>query len=158
MHLSRDEQFNAIAAELGYSFEGEIKIGGNYTPALRHAEYVYISGQVPRVGSDIVVCGRVGDETSLVQAQLAAKICVMRCLALLRNSLGSLDKVTGILRMTVFTQSAADFTQQSEVGDAASEILYQLFGQAGVHTRTSVGVYQLPKNASVEIDMIAIAS
>jgi enamine deaminase RidA (YjgF/YER057c/UK114 family) len=80
----------------------------------------------------------------------------MRALALLRQSLGSLDQVHKILRISVFVQSAQDFTQQSEVADGASEVLYAVLGDAGVHTRTSVGVYQLPKNASVELDLIAV--
>ncbi len=79
----------------------------------------------------------------------------MRALAILRQSLGTLDRIKKILRITVYVQSAQDFTQQSEVADGASEILYAIFASAGVHTRTSVGVFQLPKNASVEIDMIA---
>jgi enamine deaminase RidA (YjgF/YER057c/UK114 family) len=79
----------------------------------------------------------------------------MRALALLRQSLGSLDKVDKILRVSVFVQSAQDFTQQSEVADSASEVLYAVLGDTGVHTRTSVGVYQLPKNAAVELDLIA---
>ena len=122
---------------------------------VRHGDVVYVSGQVPRVGSTVVVTGRVGAEVSLAQAQLAAKVCAMRALVLLRQSLGSLDRIEQILRVTVYTQSAMDFTQQSEVADAASELLHAVLGGAGTHTRTSVGVAQLPKNASVELDLIA---
>ena len=154
---SRDTRFAAVQAELGYSFDGEIKIGGNYVPVVQHGDQVFVSGQIPRVGNAVVVTGRVGSETSVQQAQLAAKICAMRALALLRQSLGSLDRVKHILRITVFVQSAQDFTQQSEVADAASEVLYAVLGPAGAHTRTSVGVAQLPKSASVEIDLIAVA-
>jgi enamine deaminase RidA (YjgF/YER057c/UK114 family) len=157
MEDSRNTRFAAVQAELGYSFDGEIKIGGNYVPVVQHGDQVFVSGQIPRVGNTVVVTGRVGSETSVQQAQLAAKICAMRALALLRQSLGSLDRVKHILRITVFVQSAQDFTQQSEVADAASEVLYAVLGPAGAHTRTSVGVVQLPKSASVEIDLIAVA-
>jgi enamine deaminase RidA (YjgF/YER057c/UK114 family) len=157
MEDSRDARFAAVQAALGYSFDGEIKIGGNYVPVVRHGDQVFVSGQIPRVGNTVVVTGRVGSETSVQQAQLAAKICIMRALALLRQSLGSLDRVKHILRITVFVQSAQDFTQQSEVADAASDVLYAVLGPAGAHTRTSVGVVQLPKSASVEIDLIAVA-
>lgn len=157
MEDSRDTRFAAVQAELGYSFDGEIKIGGNYVPVVQHGDQVFVSGQIPRVGNTVVVTGRVGSETSVLQAQLAAKICAMRALALLRQSLGSLDRVKHILRITVFVQSAQDFTQQSEVADAASDVLYAVLGPAGAHTRTSVGVVQLPKSASVEIDLIAVA-
>lgn len=81
----------------------------------------------------------------------------MRALALLQRELGSLENLSQVLRVTVFTQSASAFTQQSEVADAASELLHTVLGEAGRHTRTSVGVYQLPKNASVELDLIAAA-
>ena len=155
MEDSRDARFAAQEAALGYSFEGEIKIGGNYVSTLRHGDTVYVSGQVPRVGSTVVVTGRAGADVSLAQAQLAARVCAMRALVLLRQSLGSLDRIGQILRVTVYTQSTADFTQQSEVADAASELLHTVLGTAGTHTRTSVGVAQLPKNAAVELDLIA---
>lgn len=154
----RQDRFNNIAASMGYSFDGEIKIGGNYVSTTRHDNQIFISGQIPRVGSTVVVTGRVGDEVTLEQAQLAAKICAMRALALLGKALGSIEKIEKILRVTVYTQSAMNFTQQSEVADAASEIFHNVLGDAGKHTRTSVGVYQLPKNASVELDLIAAVS
>jgi enamine deaminase RidA (YjgF/YER057c/UK114 family) len=157
MEDSRETRFAAAAAALGYSFDGEIKIGGNYVSVVQHGDQVYVSGQIPRVGNTVVVTGRAGADVSVPQAQLAAKVCAMRALALLRQSLGSLERVKHILRMTVYVQSAQDFTQQSEVADAASEVLYAVLGPAGVHTRTSVGVVQLPKNASVELDLIAAA-
>lgn len=153
--MTRDSAFNEEAALLGYSFDGEIKIGGNYVPLVQDGNHVYISGQIPRVENTVVVTGAAGAETSLSQAQLAAKVCVMRALALLQRSLGTLEQVKAILRITVYVQSAPSFTQQSEVADGASEILFKVLGQAGAHTRTSVGVLQLPKNATVEIDLIA---
>ena len=151
-------RFDDLAAALGYSFEGEIKIGGNYVSTVRSAHEIYVSGQVPRVGDTVVVTGRVGADVALAEAQKAAKICAMRALALLRQALGSLDHVHRILRITVYVQSADDFTLQSEVADGASEVLHTVLGPAGVHTRTSVGVYQLPKNAAVEVDLIASVS
>ena len=155
MPESRESKFAAIEAALGYSFSGEIKIGGNYVSVVRHGDLAFVSGQVPRVGNEVVVTGSVGAEVSVSRAQLAAKICVMRALALLRQELGSLESVSRILRVTVFVQSAPGFTQQSEVADGASEVLYSILGAAGVHTRTSVGVTQLPKSAAVELDLIA---
>ena len=152
---SRDQLFNQQASTLGYSFDGEIKIGGNYVPLLQDGKHIYISGQIPRVGNDVVVTGAAGSDVTLLDAQKAAKISVMRALALLQKHLGTLDAVKSVLRITVYVQSASTFTQQSEVADGASEVLYVVFGKDGAHTRTSVGVLQLPKNATVEIDMIA---
>lgn len=156
METSKSSKFNQIATTLGHSFEGEIKIGGNYVSAIQNDKEIYISGQIPRVGNTVVVTGRVGTEVTLADAQMAAKICVMRALALLTQTLGSLDRVKRILRMNAYVQSAENFTQQSEVADGASEVLYAILGEEGVHTRTSVGVYQLPKNAAVELDLIAV--
>lgn len=157
-----DETRNAvadrIAAELGYCFEGEILVGGHYASAVRDGPMVYLSGQIPRVGGEVIVTGRVGAQTSLDQARHGAQICTLRALALLRQTLGSLDAVAKVLRLTVYVQTTADFTQQSEVADAASDLLHNVLGEAGVHTRTTVGVYSLPKNASVEIDMVVIAN
>lgn len=154
--MSSDQRFQQAAEQMGYSFDGEIKIGGNYVPLVRHEKQIYISGQIPRVGDTVVVTGRVGAETSLEQAQLAAKIGAMRALALLQRSLGSLESIKGILRIGVYVQCSMDFTQQSEVADAASDLLAFVLGDIGAHTRTSVGVYQLPKNASVELELIAV--
>jgi enamine deaminase RidA (YjgF/YER057c/UK114 family) len=155
--MDADARFKLAADELGHSFDGELKVGGNYVPLVRDGDTLYVSGQVPRVGDAVAVTGRVGEQVSLGQAQLGAKICAMRALALLQRELGSLDRVRQILRVTVFTQSAASFTQLSEVADGASELLHAVLGEAGRHTRTSVGVYQLPKNASVELDLVASA-
>lgn len=152
--MTRDENYQKAAAALGYSFDGEIKSGGNYAPLVRDGNVIYVSGQVPRVGSELVVSGRAGAEVSLAQAQLGAKICVLRALALLQRSLGSLDHIRSVNRVTVFVQSSPDFTQQSEVADGGSDLLVSILGSVGAHTRTSVGVYQLPKNATVELDFI----
>lgn len=154
MDASRKALFLQAAERVGHSFEGQMRIGGNYVPAVRNGDEVYVSGQIPRVDDTVMVMGRVGAETSLEQGRHAARICTLRALAILEQMLGDLGRIKRILRINVYVQSAADFTQQSEVADGASEILYAVFAEAGVHTRTSLGVYQLPKNASVEVDMI----
>lgn len=154
---SRDQIADQIAAELGHSFAGEMLAGGHYVPIARDGRTIYTSGQVPRVGTTVVVTGRVGDAVSLEKAREGAQICALRCLTLLRRELGSLDGVEKVLRVGVFIQCTAEFTQQSEVADAASDLLHRVFGNAGVHVRTAVGVYQLPKNASVELEMTVAA-
>ena len=155
--MSRDARFEEQAQALGYRFDGEIKIGGNYVPLVRDGHHVYLSGQIPRVGDTVVVTGAAGAGAgaSLADAQKAAKVCAMRALALLQRAVGSLDTVQSILRISVYVQSAPTFTQQSEVADGASEVLFAVLGEAGAHTRTSVGVLQLPTNATVEVDLIA---
>ena len=155
--MNADQRFDELAQRLGYSFDGEIKIGGNYTPLVVDGDVAYVSGQVPRVGDTVVVTGRVGTDVSLAQAQLASKVCAMRALALLRRQFGSLEQVRRILRITVYVQCNDAFTLHSEVSDGASAVLFEVLGEAGRHSRTSVGVFQLPKNASVELDLLASA-
>jgi enamine deaminase RidA (YjgF/YER057c/UK114 family) len=155
--MSSDTRFAQAAQSVGHDFDGEIKKGGNYTPLLRVDQQLYVSGQIPRIGDRVMVTGRAGADVSLAQAQQAARIAVMRALALLQRELGSLEQVRAVPRLTVYVQCSDDFTQHSEVADAASELLHQVLGSAGLHTRTSVGVYQLPKNATVELDLIAVA-
>ena len=153
--MSRDALFRQAAAELGFAPDAEIRIGGNYVPLVRDGSTLYVSGQVPRIGSEVVVQGRAGSEVPLAEARRAARICVLRGLALLQRELGSLDRLRQILRVTVYVQCTQDFTQHSEVADGASDLLVAILGPAGAHTRTSVGVLQLPKNATVELDLIA---
>lgn len=154
--MTPDEKYQAAQQRLGYQLD-EFKVGGNYTPLVRDANHLYISGQIPRVGDAIVLPGKVGDTLTLAQAQIAAGISALRCLGLLKQALGSLDQVKAILRITVYVRSAEDFDQQSQVANGASDLLHEILGAAGVHTRTSIGVMQLPKSAAVEIDMIAVA-
>lgn len=155
--MSRDAEFTKAAAALGYSFDGEIKVGGNYVPMTRDGNYIYVSGQIPRVQDKVMITGRAGETASLADAQLAAKICALRALVVLQRSLGSLDHVAKLLKVTVYTQAADDFTQLSEVADAATALLVSILGPDGLHARTSVGVRQLPRNATVELDLVAVA-
>ncbi len=108
--MTRDQLFANEATALGYSFDGEIKIGGNYVPLLQDGNHIYISGQIPRVGDTVVFTGAAGVDVSLAQAQIAAKVCVMRALALLQRHLGSLERIKAVPRISVFVQSAATFT------------------------------------------------
>jgi enamine deaminase RidA (YjgF/YER057c/UK114 family) len=153
-----DTRFDAWADKLGHRFDGELVIGGNYTSTMRHGNQIFVSGQVPRVGTTVMVVGEVGHDVTLEQAQVGAQICAMRALALLKSSLGSLSQIEQALRMTVYTRSSPTFTQQSEVADAASQVLHDVLGNAGKHTRTSVGVAQLPKGAAVELDLVVAAA
>jgi len=153
--MTADQRWAQLAQALGHDFSGEIKIGGHYSPVVRDAQTLYVSGQIPRVGDEVLYVGAVGDALDVTQGQQAAAICAMRALALLQRAAGSLDAIEAILRITVYVRSAPTFTQQSEVADGASHLLTQVLGPRGAHTRTSVGVLQLPKGAAVELDMVA---
>lgn len=152
--MNSDKNFEKLIQDLELDFS-EIKIGGKYTSIIEHNGLVYISGQIPRVGDVIKVVGKVGTDVDLLQAQFAASISTMRALSLIKTQYGTLDVIDRVLQMNVFVHSSLDFTQQSEVADGASEIFYQVLGlNEGKHTRTSVGVCQLPKNAAVEISFV----
>jgi enamine deaminase RidA (YjgF/YER057c/UK114 family) len=152
---TRDDNFVAAAAELGFDIDmAEIRPAGHYVPIVLDSRYAYVAGQIPRVGDRIAVTGAAGGTASLEEARQGARICAMRILTLLQSTLGSLDRVLQVMRMNVYVQSASGFTQQTEVADAASDLLVQVLEDAGAHTRTSIGVAQLPKNATVEIDLV----
>lgn len=152
--MSAKQRFREAAHALGHDFDGPIKVGGNYAPAIRDGDLVYVSGQIPRVGDEIVVVGAAGSEVSLDRARHAAQVSTLRALALASRLVGSLERIEAVPRMTVFVRSDPSFTQQSEVADGASDLLVRILGPVGVHTRTSVGVAQLPKGATVEIDFV----
>ena len=150
-----DERFIALAKKLGYDIYGENTAGGHYAPLIRHHDELYISGLVPRMNGEIQYPGRVGQELSLADAQKAASISALRGLTLIVDAVGSLDKIKSLLRVTVYVRSTGDFVDLSEVANGASDVFSHVLGDAGKHTRTTVGVYQLPKNAAIEVDMIA---
>ncbi len=153
--MTRDQQLAQQARLVGLDLTETLKIGGRYSPVLRHGGQVHVSGQVPRIGDRVVVTGRAGGAVSLAQAQQAARICAVRALVLLQQGAHTLDAVSTLLRMNVFVQCEASFTQLSEVADAASDLVVAVLGDAGRHVRTSIGVYQLPKDATVELDLLA---
>lgn len=149
----RDKEFEILAFELGFDFSAGFLTGGNYSPAMNENNLLFISGQIPKIGNEIEFQGRIGETLSLEQAQLAAKICIMRLLGIAKIHFGSLGRINKILKMNVYLQSSAEFSLHSEVADSASNILHKIFEEQGQHARTSVGVFSLPKNAALEIDL-----
>ncbi|MBN3834922.1 RidA family protein [Burkholderia sp. Ac-20344] len=152
--MNRDNKLSRIAAEFGFNPDDEIRIGGKYTPVLVDGNTAYIAGQIPRIGEVVHFVGVVGESVSLDEARRAAGVAALRALSLIRKHCGTLDAIATVPRITVYVRSALGFTMQSEVADGVSDVLYAVLGDAGLHTRTSVGVLQLPKGASVEADFI----
>jgi enamine deaminase RidA (YjgF/YER057c/UK114 family) len=152
--MNPDEAFLDAALEHDFPVDEPIKIGGAYTPILIDAGCAYIAGQIPRVGDSVRYIGTVGSDLTFEEARRAAAISTLRALALIRAATGTLATVSSIPKMAVYVRSAPDFTQHSEVADGASNVLHAVFAERGVHTRTSLGVLQLPKGAAVEIDFI----
>lgn len=125
-----------------------------YVPVTVHERLAFVSGQLPRNG-DQIVTGKLGAEVDLERGREAARLCILQALACLRQHLGTLDRVERILKLTGFVASAPGFVQQPKVIDAASELLGEVFGEAGRHARSAIGVAELPRGASVEIELIA---
>jgi enamine deaminase RidA (YjgF/YER057c/UK114 family) len=127
---------------------------GAYIPVVIADQTVYVSGQIPIEAGKVVYKGKVPTEQSIEQAQKAAKLCVINALAQLKAELISLDRISKILRVSGFVNSTPDFTDQPKVINAASDLLFDIFGKSGQHSRIAIGVTSLPLGATVEIDMI----
>lgn len=140
-------------AELGIELPPAVTPAFQYVPVTIHERLAFVSGQLPRQG-DAFVTGKVGGDVDVEHARQAARLCILQGLACLNHALGSLDKVDRILKVTGFVASAPNFNQQPKVIDAASELLVQIFGEAGRHARSAIGVAELPRNAAVEIELI----
>lgn len=126
----------------------------SYVPAVQTGEYIYTSGQVPFVDGELRYKGRVGADLSEEQGYEAAKICAINCLSAVKGLAGSLDNIERIVKVTGFVNSAPGFVNQPKVVNGASDLLGQVFGEAGKHARSAVGVSELPLGAAVEVEMV----
>lgn len=141
-------------AELGITLPLASPPGAMYIPVKQLGNALFIAGQVPFVDGKLIASGKVGDTVSMEQAQDAARRCIINLLAALKDYLGDLDKVKNITKIQVFVNSKTGFMEQHIVANAASQLLYDVFGEKGRHARTAVGTNQLPMDAPVEIEAI----
>jgi|SRR5690242_9883241 len=148
-------EIEARLAARGYELPEAGAPAYQYVAVVVHASLAYVSGQIPRVGGQVMMTGKLGDEVSLEQGQRAAEACILQALAQLKAELGDLGRVTRVVKVTGFVASAAGFTQQPQVIDAASNLLALAFADAGRHARSAVGVAELPRGVPVEIELIA---
>jgi enamine deaminase RidA (YjgF/YER057c/UK114 family) len=130
------------------------KPAGSYVPVVISGKTAYVSGQIPIVDGKITHKGKVPVQQSVEEAQKAARLCTINALAQLKSEIGSLDKVARILKVSGFVNSAPDFTEQPKILNAASDLLFEIFGEKGKHARVAIGAASLPLDATVEIDMI----
>ncbi len=140
--------------ELGYELPEAAVPVYDYVPAVTFERTVYISGQLPKVNGEIPYAGRVPDEVTVEEAQECARICVLQGLACLKQEIGDLDLVERVIKVSGFVNSAPDFGGQPRVLDACSELLGQIFGEAGKHARAAVGMASLPRRTPIEIEFI----
>jgi enamine deaminase RidA (YjgF/YER057c/UK114 family) len=140
--------------ELGFELPEVAKPLAAYIPAKQVGNLIMTSGQVPLVKGIINYAGKVGTDLSEEDGQKAAQICALNCLAAIKSVIGNLDMIVEVVKLTVFVASASSFTAQPKVANGASELIGKIFGEAGKHVRSAVGVNALPLDASVEIEMI----
>ena len=139
--------------ELGLTLPQAAAPVASYVPAVEANGLLHISGQLPFKDGQIVT-GRLGDGVSLEDGQDAAQRCALMLVAQMKAALGSLGRVERIVKLGVFVNSHGDFTDQPKVANGASDLMVQLFGEAGKHARSAVGVPVLPLGAAVEVDAI----
>lgn len=125
-----------------------------YVPTVRSGNLVFTSGQLPFVAGVLPATGKVGTEVAAVEAAQFARIAVLNALAAVAAEIGSLDRVRRIVKLVGFVASSPEFTGQPAVVNGASELLGEIFGEAGQHARSAVGVAVLPLDAPVEIELI----
>ncbi len=144
----------ARLAELGVELPVVVQPLGSYVPAVRSGNLVHTSGQLPMQDGTLVQAGKVGGEVAPERAKELARICALNALAAI-DSLVGIDSVTRVVKVVGFVASATGFNGQPGVLNGASELLAEVFGDAGVHARSAVGVAELPLDAPVEVELVA---
>jgi enamine deaminase RidA (YjgF/YER057c/UK114 family) len=143
----------ARLAELGLTLHGPHPPHDPLDAVVIHGGVARTSGQLPRIDGKLTCLGRLGDGVTVEQGREAAAVCALNALAVLEAALGSLDRISRVLTVTGFVSSAPDFHEQPAVIDGASKVLADVFGEAGRHTRSAVGVASLPRDGAVEIEV-----
>jgi len=124
-------------------------------PVKQLGNALYVSGQLPFKDGELMFTGKVSGDKTIEEGQEAARLCAINAIGALKNYLGDLDKVKNIVKLLIFVNSSEGFIDQPLVGNGASQVFIDVFGEAGKHARSAVGIYQLPRDATVEIEVIA---
>jgi len=141
-------------AALGLTLPPVVTPLAAYVPAVRSGNTVYTAGQVPMADGQLLSAGKVGADVSAAEAAALARTCALNALAAAASVAGGLSEISRVVKLTGFVASAPDFTGQPQVVNGASELLLEIFGEAGRHARSAVGVAVLPLNAPVEVELI----
>ena len=141
-------------AELGLSVPEVAKPVAAYVPTVRTGSYIFTSGQLPLREGQLITTGKVGGDVTPEEAVECARQCALNAIAAVRAEVGELSRVKKIVKMVAFVASTPDFTGQPGVANGASELFGEVFGEAGQHARSAVGVPVLPLDAPVELELI----
>ena len=140
--------------ELGIELPAVPKPAGLYAPCVRSGNQLFVSGQVPMKDGAPALVGKLGADVTIEQAAPLARQCALQALAIVRQEVGSLDNITKVIRVGGFVASAAGFTDHPKVINGASQVLLDVFGEAGRHARIAVGLAELPSGVPVEIEFL----
>ncbi|SMC56957.1 RidA family protein [Sporomusa malonica] len=146
--------YEAKLKELDITVPDAPKPVAAYVAAVKDGNYVYTSGQIPFIAGELKFKGKLGKELTVEEGYEAAKTCAINCLAAIKGQIGSLDNIEKVIKIVGFVNSAPEFYDQPKVINGASELVGSIFGKAGEHARSAVGVAELPLNAAVEVEMI----
>jgi len=150
--------YDARVAQLGLTLYGPHPPHDPLDAVVVHGGVARTSGQLPRIDGRITCIGTLGGDVSVDEGAAAARVCALNALSVLRAELGSLDRVQRVLTVTGFVACVPGFAEQPAVIDGASRVLVEIFGDAGRHTRSAIGVAALPRGGAVEIEMmVAVA-
>src|SRR5215207_1634139 len=141
--------------ELGLELPAVSEPAGVYVPATGAGALIFTAGQLPFENSELRKIGKVGDAVSVDAASAAARLCALNALAAAAAEAGGLNRISRIVKVTGFVASAAGFNAQPQVINGASELIGEVFGEAGLHARSAVGVAELPLDAPVEVELVA---
>ncbi len=141
-------------AELGLEIPQVAAPVAAYVPAVRSGSHVFTSGQLPMRDGQLLATGKVGGAVTPEQAQECARQCGLNALAAIRAEIGELARVKRVVKVVAFVASTPDFTGQPQVANGVSELLGKVFGDAGLHARSAVGVPVLPLDAPVEVELL----
>ena len=144
--------------DLGLTLPETPTPAGNYVPAVRSGNMVYVSGHGPRQPDGLHVIGKVGHDLTVDEGYAAARLTMLNCLASLKVEIGDLDRVTRIVKLFGMVNCTEDFERHPEVINGGSDLLTALFGERGKHARSAVGMQSLPRGIAVEIEFIAEVS
>ncbi len=140
--------------DCGYSIPEAPKPVASYLPAKQHNDVVYSSGQTGTINGELTFRGKVANDVSIPDAQQSAKVAVLNCLAAIEITIGDLNRIAEIVRLTGYVASSSGFSLQPQVVEGASRLLLDVFGDKGQHARSAIGVAELPSNAPVEVELI----
>ena len=146
-------KYEKILHDLGLKLPDAPKPVAAYIPAKQSGNIVFTAGQLPMVNGELISKGLLGQDVEIDEANKAARICTLNALAAIKGVIGDLDRIKQIVRVVGYVASVPTFTQQPAVVNGASELLLEIFGEAGKHARSAVGMAVLPLNASVEIEL-----